>query len=342
MAYDTATELLAAFPWLDTLGFKIQDLRDIAVDAAGNPDLIVANIRQSPQYQARFPAIRRPDGSLRMNEGQYVQMEGEFKNLLRQYGFPPEAYEKPQDVASLFESDQDVEELRGRLQTYQAVRDAGQPVRDAFFAYAGIDLSVDDLFEAVVNEDVGQRLQQEYLTNTTGGVNYEEFIDRTTQVAMRRIERRARGREMTRARAKRLIDVLYTNRGDDDRVLSLEELLSTFEAATLAGTATAAGLEMPTKDRVMEFRAAGVQQAQARQAYMEYALQGRTLSADAARAGQGEISQERFENAAFLGDADATKALRTATAYAESVGQSGGGFTFERRRDGGIMQTGLG
>ena len=339
---ETVSILEANFPWLTQIGFSIQDLRDLAVEAAGNANLIVSQIRQSEQYRTRFPAIRRSDGSLRMNEGQYLQMETDFRRLLRQAGVPEENYSRPQDLVAIFESEQDTEEFAQRLDIYAQVRDAGDPIRDAFYVYAGIDLTVDDLFEAIVDENVGRNLQANYLERTRMGLDYETFINRTTEVALDRLSNLG-VTDIPAGSAERIrttLDVLYSNAGDDGAVLSLEELVSSFEASVLASEATSVGLELPDLERVKEFRAAGVQRAQAKEAYRFYSLQGRALSANAQRAGRGAIDQSRFEDATFLGDASASRALQTSLAYAESVGQAGGGFRFGMEGDD-IVQAGL-
>lgn len=343
--YDPA-EVIAqienAFPWLTQIGLSVQWLRDTAVEVSGNADLFLQTLRQTPQYTTRFPALRRPDGTLRMNEAQYLQMEDGFRRLLRQYGIPEDTYRRPQDLVGLFESEQDTEELRQRLNVYQAVRDAGDPIRDAFYVYSGIDLSVDDLFEALVDENLGRQLQADYLAATTNGIDYETFINRTTEVALSRIQ--AAGGSLpanaTPENVRSVLDVLYSN-SDDNATLGLEELLSAFEAAQFGSAASSAGLELPDLTRVNEFRAAGIEAAQAKNAYLQYSLQGRELSADAQRAGAGPIDQSRFEDAVFLGDQSASRALRTASAYGAAVGQAGGGFGFRSDENDTVRQVGL-
>lgn len=341
-------ELEAAFPWLGQFGLSVEWLRDTAVDVAGNPDLFIQKLRQTPQYKTRLPGIYRSDGSMRMSEGEYFRMEDEFRSLMRQYGIvEPSQRLNPQDLVGLFESEQDPEEFRQRLQVYQAVRDAGDPIRDAFYVYSGIDLSVDDLFEAIVDENVGRSLQAEYVYKTQNGIDYETFLNRTTEVAMNRLKSEtgylpgAEFNKPTPEWTRQVMDVLYSNAGDTDDVLALEELLSAFEAALLGSEAIAAGLELPDKDRIQAFRAAGVQRSQAKEAYRQYALRGNVLSADAQRAGFEAITQERFEDAAFLNDTAAARALETAVAYAEAVGQSGGGFRFSVGQDDRFRQSGL-
>lgn len=343
--YDPAeviAQLENAFPWLSQIGLSVQWLRDTAVEVAGNADLFLQTLRQTPQYTTRFPALRRSDGTLRMNEAQYLQMEDGYRQLLRQYGIPEDTFKRPQDLVGLFESEQDTEELRQRLQVYQGVRDAGDPIRDAFYVYSGINLSVDDLFEAIVDENVGRQLQADYLAASSNGLDYETFINRTTEVALDRLAQAGGSlpANATPENVRSVLDVLYSN-SDDGAVLGLEELLSAFEAAQFGSSATAAGLELPELERVNEFRAKGIEAAQAKNAYLQYSLQGGGLSADAQRAGVGAIGQSRFEDAVFLGDEGANRALQTASAYGAAVGNAGGGFQFQADRLGGIRQSGL-
>ena len=345
-------ELTALFPWIGQIGVDPQWFQEVAAETGGNPDAALVRFRQLPQYKARFPGLWRSDGSLRMNEGEYLATEDAYRQLLRQSGFDESTYRDPADLAPLFESEQDPNELGQRLDVYRRVRDGSQAVRDAFYVYAGLDLSVDDLFEATVNKDVAAQISNEYVERVSGqNFDYETFINRVTEVAGRRaaelvttdgnsvtIRQVQQNPELTR----QIIDVLYnTPDTEGAQALSLEELLATFEEAVLGAAATSAGLAIPTKERIAELRVAGVQRAQAQQAYLEYSIRGGSLSAASERARLGEIDQSRFEEGVFLGSGDAMRALQTADAYERAVGVSGGGFRFQQTSTGRFAQAGL-
>lgn len=344
-------ELRVMFPWLDQIGIDPEWFQEVAAETLGNPDAALVKFRQLPQYKARFPGLWRQDGSLRMNEREYLETEEAYRSLLRQSGIDESTFKSPSDLVGFFESEIDPNELGERLQVYRDVRDNSQEVRDAFYVYAGIDLSVDDLFEAVVDERIGDALRSRYRESIAQNpLDYPTYITRASEVANRRVANLVADptNPITDSTLQRvggdnstaLLDLLHTG-GGDGPPLALEELLAAYEEALIGGAATSAGLRIPTKERVAELRMAGVQRAQARQAYLEFARLGGSLSGGSQRAGLGGVDQDRFERGVFLGEGDAMKALQTATAYEESAGIGGGRFQFDQGRYGRLRQRGL-
>lgn len=333
-------QLLGVNPWLNALGFQLSWFQDVLARTGGNPDAVVAEIRSDERYRARFKGIFREDGTMRMTEREYLDTEQAYRTLFRQ--FAPEyehLLDDPDTLVALFNSEQSPNELAQRLDVYAQLRDGSQEVRDAFFVYAGIDITVDDLFDAVVNEDMAEDLRRRYIAGSSN-LTYEDYISRTATLAQERAGVLGKSGLMTLDETRQLLDVLNSN-GDDDRELSLQELLAAFEEALIGSAATAAGLNLPTKERIAALRQAGVTRAQAQQQYLQFALRGGSLSANAQRAGVGRIDQDRFERAAFLGDAEAARAITTGEAYGEAVGRAGGVFRFDIDEQGGLFQRGL-
>lgn len=332
---DILSTLKAQMPWLEELGLSVEWLRDTAVEVGTNPDILTFRLRQTPEYKARFPALFRQDGSLRMSEAQYLSTENQYRQLLRQNGFDPSLYEQPQALRGLFEAELSPTELNERLDVYQQVKAGSQAVKDAFYVYAGLDVTDDDLFEAALDPRTANVLSEQYRTATANGLTYEDFIYRTSDLV-------SKSRQMSKAEAAQLLDLLYTG-GDASRpqpALSLQELRSAFEEATIGAAASAAGFTLPTKERIAELRQAGVTRAQAQQQYSFFANRGKALSASAERAGLGAVDQSRFEAGVFLGDADAQRAMQTSIAYDEAQGEAGGGFRFDQQ-GGRLTQRGL-
>jgi hypothetical protein len=347
-------ELRVMFPWLDQIGVDPAWFQDVAAETFGSPEAVLVRFRQLPQYKARFPGLWRQDGTVRMNESQYLQTEEAYRSLFRQYGIDEASYRTPSDLATLFDSEVDPNELRDRLRVYAGVRDGSQSVRDAFYVYAGMDLSVDDLFEAVVDPTVGSRLSNQYVEAVSGqSFDYQTFIDRVATVAGRRaaelvsmsgntvtIKQVQQNPELT----KTVLDLLYTSAGDDlqgQNRLSLEELLASFEEAVLGSAALDAGLAIPDRERVAELRAAGVDRAKAQSAYLEFARLGGSLSGGAQRAGVGSVSQDSFERGVMLGQGAEMRRLQTAAQYEEAAGRAPGSFQFDRSQSGEFVQRGL-
>ena len=85
----------------------------------------------------------------------------------------------------------DVNELGDRLGTYRELETGSQELRDAFYVFGGIDVTVDDLFEAVVDPTKKKALEDAYNEATIGGTtNYETFIQRASTVGVERLTKR--------------------------------------------------------------------------------------------------------------------------------------------------------
>ena len=70
----------AAFPWLDNLG--LTDWLRQQTDNNADMNTIMPLVRKTPQYQAAFAGIRRDDGTMRMNEAQFLDTQESYRQLL--------------------------------------------------------------------------------------------------------------------------------------------------------------------------------------------------------------------------------------------------------------------
>jgi hypothetical protein len=348
-------DLKELYPWLGQLGLSSSWLQDLVARAA-SPAEIVAQIRATPQYRARFPGMYRSDGSVRMTEAQYLQQEQAYRTLLTQFGFNPREYATPQTLIGFFEGEIAPDELRDRLQVYRQVSTAGQRVKEAFYVYAGLDITDDDLYEAVVDPAAEQRLRNAYNQAVAQKpLDYQTWITRATQVGLSRV---ARSLQQLKARnavsaeaiqkilqinpdfARRIMDSIYTG-GDPGGAagsLALQDLLEAFEFAAIGAAARNAGLDLPTKERLAQIRAAGVDRARAISAYSEFGQNQNIFAAAVRRARGVGFDQEDFERGVLLGDARSRRLLEQGQAYMEAAGRSGGSFRFNEENDRFIQQ----
>lgn len=352
-------ELRGLFPWLDQIGLSTEFFHELAATSA-SPDEVVVKLRATPQYRQRFPALHRADGSLRMNEAQYLATEGVYRQLLRQYGYPEEQYRTPQSLVGFFEGEIDGNELRQRLDIYRQLQDGSQDLKDAMYVYGGMSVTDDDLFEAIVDPAAGQRLTETYNANVAAQqFDYEGFISRATSAGLSRVAQELTSMERNGAVtgqvvqrilsvdpgfARQIMDVLYTggsSKVNQAQPFTLQELLSTFEEAALGAAATEVGLELPTLERIQELRAAGIERARAKTGFALYAKDGNLFNAAVQRATGSGFDQGQFEQAAFLEDPDQTRRLGQGLAYERSAGLTPGGFRFDQDRTGRIFQRGL-
>jgi hypothetical protein len=239
------------------------------------------------------------------------------------------------------------------------VKQSSQAKRDAFYVYAGLEVTDDDLYEAIVDPAAAQRLTSEYNARVASSkFDYDTWITRATEVGLKRVAdtltTMAANGAVTGAAvqavlrtdsafAKRITDAIYTGGSGNvsGGTLSLEELLSSFEFAAIGAAAKESGLELPTKERLAEIRQAGVERAQATQAYAAYGQQKDQISASVQRAGYDAFTQDEFERAQFLGNGSLATQLQQGLATEEAAGKGSGEFRFAE--DGGrLVQRGFG
>jgi hypothetical protein len=110
--------------------------------------------------------------------------------------------------------------------------------------------------------------------------------------------------------------------------LPLRDLLAAIEYAMIGAAATESGLALPTRERLAEIRAAGVEANAAIQGYKQFGLNQGTISASVQRAGYDEFTQDEFERGQFLGNAELSRQLYQGLAAEEAAGRNAGEFRF--------------
>lgn len=350
-------ELRVMFPWLDQIGLTPEFFQSLVADAASADDVIV-KLRQQPQYKARFLGLWRDDGSIRMTEAQYLQQEDNYRQVLRQYGYG-DAYTNASSLVGFFQGDVDPNELKDRLETYRNIKNSGQSLKDAFYVYAGINLTDDDLYQAVVDPAAGQRLVDNYNSRVAASTfDYTTWITRATERGLQRVSEtlgqlQASGALTGQAVqsilrtdpdfARTIMDALYTGGGavSGAQPLALAELLSSFEYAAIGAAARNAGLDLPTKERIVQIRQAGIDRAQATNAYTQFGTQSSAID-DAVRRVTGTgFNQTQFEDASFLGDAAQQGRLQAGVAREQAAGQGSGQFRMDMNAQGRFVQQGF-
>lgn len=92
------------------------------VKAGESLDQIMLEIRATPEYQARFPAMQQLAQQGRaISEQQYVDLENQYQGILRSAGLPSGFYDTPQDFANLITNQVSPSELSSRVQQYATV-----------------------------------------------------------------------------------------------------------------------------------------------------------------------------------------------------------------------------
>lgn len=350
-------DLQNMFPWLKSVGLPLSWFQETSATSASDSE-VVAKLRQTSQYKTRFAGIIRNDGSMRMTEAQYISQEDSYRTLLKQYGVSADNMDNPADFVGFFTSDIDPNELKQRLDIYQQVKTGGQDLQDAFYVYAGMRVSTDDLYAATIDPASAQKLNEEYNQKVAAQpLDYQTWITRATEAGLSRVAStlgtmQSQGLLTGQAVqsvlqvdpqfARSIIDALYHG-GDPTtgQTLNLNELMNSFEYAALGAAATSAGLSLPSKDQIAQIRSAGVTRAAAQKAYTQYGQDQNLYAGAVDRAGGGTFTQADFESAAFLGNADQSGKLNKALGQEASLGQQAGQFQIGQNRRGGYTQAGL-
>jgi hypothetical protein len=346
-------ELKARFPWLDQVGFSPEFFQNLVAESR-SADEMIAKLREQPQYRSRFPALWREDGSIRMTEAQYLQTENSYRQVLQQYGYN-DSYTTPGSLKGLFDTNMDPNELNQRLDTYRKIETGSQAQKDAFYVYAGLRVSTDDLYEAAVDQAKGSELAAKFnQAAAKAQLDYPTFIARATELGLEKItatltQLQANGiatgtaiQEILKTNptfAQQMMDTLY--QAGETQTLSLSELLTSFELAAVGAAATGAGLALPTKERALELVSAGVTRAKASDVYSQYSQLRNLYSEAVRRAGLGDFTQADIEDAAFLGSAEDQSRLQAGLSREEAAGSRQGSFQVGQDRLGRFTQSGF-
>lgn len=344
---DLWAQLQELYPALRALNFTSAWLQNAIADSS-SPAELAARVRQTAQYKQRFQGMYRPDGTQRWTEAEHIRREDEIRTVLRNHGVNVDAeYSSPASLIGFHQSELAPDTLDDRLEIWDYVRTAGQRIKETFYVYAGMSLTDDDLFESVVDGAREQQLALEYNRNKAAmAFDYAGWIGRAYQTANTRVADELNRLQMSGALTadavqrvlavdpefgRSIMDAIYTGgegRGGHAGALDLQTLLNAYEFAAIGATATEAGLVLPTRERLFEIRAAGVQREQAMKAYREYGRDQNRLAAAVRRARGIGFGQQQFEQAEFLGNAGEARNLQAGLNYMEAAGRSTGAFRF--------------
>jgi hypothetical protein len=249
--------------------------------------------------------------------------------------------------------------VNDRLEIWDYVKSAGQRVKETFYVYAGMSITDDDLFEAVVDGGREQQLYSQYNQEKAAqAFDYPGWIGRAYQVANTRVatelDRLQKSGALTAQAVQRILsvdpnfgrqmmDMIYTGgdpRGGHAGTLDLQTLINAYEFSAIGAAALEGGLVLPTRERLFEIRAAGVEREQAMKAYRDYGRDKNKLAAAVARARGLNFGQTQFEQAEFLGNSAQARNLTAGINYMEAAGKGSGQFRFTEDK-GRITQLGF-
>ena len=355
-------DVLEANPWLSTLGISTARLKALSATSSG-PTELLAKLRQEDVVKRRTQAMYRSDGTRRFaSEAELFRWEDQVRGVLRQAGVDVDReYANPATLIGFAESNLAPDEVRDRLAAWKGVKESGQRAREIFYVYGGLNLSDDDLYEALVDPAKGQALQDNVnkavgeQLSTPGA--WEAWKNRAFEAGQARIVtifEQARKTGATFATTIQrvlavdkqfgndMMDALYTG-GDPEAgdFLDLTSMLDAYEFMAVGAAAEGAGLELPTLERLKEIRAAGIQRSQAIDSYGRFGLNRDRLNAAVQRARGETFTTRDFEQASFFNDVTAQRELEAGEAYMAGAGRQQGQFSFARGQRGQFVQSGF-
>jgi len=366
-AQQTSALLQQNFPWLPQIGVSLEQIQGMVANSGDNPQLLLAQFQQTEGYKIRFDGIRNERGEVIMSEKEFLDRERDYATVLKQHGRFSET-NRFEDFKTYFKMGIAPDELDQRLTLYDNIDRGGREVKDALYVYAGMSVTTDDLYEAMVNPEAQKAMLDQYTTNVTNNpVDYQTFIQRATERARLEAERAywwEREQEYShrwgggsamyqaaKSERERLDSALANGpgagipglqatgqqmaavtdqlyRGDGGKLLSLSELTHAAELAFLGAAATGVGLTLPGKDRVEQLRQAGISRASAQQSYGQFAAAKDLLAGMGERAGF-RIDQDVYERGALLNEGTSRAGITQAQAQEASLGTEGGVAAFE-------------
>lgn len=194
--FNAVTAIMQQYPWLAQLGQNITQLMVDQVQVGAPYESIVAQIRQTPEYQQRFPGMnaRIQSGYNPITEAEYLALEDAYQSQLRSYGvlgiLAPDSTAEKNLFADFIGNDVSVSELNRRLDIGTAiVADMAPTVQTAFKEFYGVEISPDALLTYALDPELGQNVIEDQLAAATIGgeaYRYGLNITRTRAELLRR------------------------------------------------------------------------------------------------------------------------------------------------------------
>jgi hypothetical protein len=156
----------ALYPWLPA------DLLNIYVQAytasGGNQEYGLAMMRASAAYDTYFPGNRRPDGTIRNTELEYLSVVDGYTATFGGYGLNPEVFRHR--YRELIEGETSVAELQDDLHAqWVGVVEQGDTVRQFYADNYGIALSNEAILAAAIDPNVDNDIRDGKITSAQIG-----------------------------------------------------------------------------------------------------------------------------------------------------------------------------
>jgi hypothetical protein len=131
----TMANVLATYGLGDLTDFVYTEIIVKETVNLNNPDAIIFAIREQPAYKKRFAAnaTRLKNGLAELLPSDYINLEDQYKTMIRSNGLPAGFYDSEDDLRKLIEGDVSPSEFQRRIEDgYNAVVNADPEVKRQF------------------------------------------------------------------------------------------------------------------------------------------------------------------------------------------------------------------
>ena len=130
----------------------------------GEPSLALAATRNTDAWKNEFKVLKRPDGSFRMTELEYMSNKASFRETLSEVGIT-DFKDFEDDFDTLIENDVKPSEFNDRINAvWGAVKENIPQVEELFRTQYNIDSNEPTIFAALINPKIQDRLLKGELT----------------------------------------------------------------------------------------------------------------------------------------------------------------------------------
>tara|TARA_R100000808_G_C2154177_1_gene164968 strand:- start:975 stop:2249 length:1275 start_codon:yes stop_codon:yes gene_type:complete len=175
-------------PWLSGTGNLLQIYQDSWAES-GNPDIALATVRDSEDYDTLFPGNKRADGSVRWGESEYKSIESGYVNVLHENGLDSSNFQSK--FGQLISGNVSPDELKERVALKRRAIEDNPASKDLIAFYAdnyGIEMSEEGLLASLIDPSVSEEIlnkritmaeiagEAKYLAGTELGMNTLEAL----------------------------------------------------------------------------------------------------------------------------------------------------------------------
>jgi hypothetical protein len=215
--FDDAWELLEFYleDWgLESLGSVARDM----ILEGDSIEVVALKLRETPAYKERFAGneLRRKKGLPVLSPAEYVQVERQYKEIMRRTGLPQGFYDTMDDFVKFIEADVSPQELNDRA-TMAATRyiNAGQEMRDQ---WGRLGLTPGSAIAAMLDTERAMPVLQRMLNTASIAAEAQKAFNDMNRLSLGRADELARA-GVTEGQAQEAFGEL-AGRQDRDQWLS--------------------------------------------------------------------------------------------------------------------------